>query len=174
MFYLKSQVKDVKSNILYASNSQMEAARNGSGNPGRDTPPPHLHTRKKRAPAEVSNGQCGAKQWTASSPSLPESPLTSLAVSALRNEVLEKLQSVRSQESLDVGFSKGSKKPSRRNNNLSFYSEEDLRRDEQANFEMKEKQNFIVFSHIIYEISNFSFLIMSVIKRKMRCGEGFK
>lgn len=73
-----------------------------------------------------------------------------------------------------MGFSKGSKKPSLRNNNLSFYSEEDLRRDEQANFEMKEKQNFIVFSHIIYEISNFSFLIMSVIKRKMRCGEGFK
>lgn len=91
------------------------------------SPPPH---EEERAPAEVSNGQCGAKQWTASSPSLPESPLTSLAVSALRNEVLEKLQSVRSQESLDVGFSKGSKKPSRRNNNLSFYSEEDLRREE--------------------------------------------
>lgn len=152
----------------------MEAARNWSGNPGRDTPPPHLHTRKKGLQLRYPNGQCGAKQWTAGSPSLPESPLSSLAVSALRKGVLEKLQSVRSQESLDVGFSKGSKKPSLRNNNLSFSSEEDLRRDEQANFEIKEKQNFIVFSQIIYEVSNFSFLIMSVIKRKMRCGEGFK
>lgn len=83
-------------------------------------------TRGRKGSRWSANGQSGTKRWAASSLSLPESLLTSQAVSALRNEVTEKHQSVRS---LDVGFSRGSKKPSLCNNHLSFYSEEELRRD---------------------------------------------